>query len=54
MHVEFSIIEMHDFDVVLGQSWARLARALPVSAEVQATSLMMKNLCKSRINIHTD
>ena len=27
--VEFSIVEMDDFDVVLGQSWARLARALP-------------------------
>mgnify|MGYP000645035188 CR=1 FL=1 len=25
-----------------------------VNAEVQATSLMMKNLCKSRIKIHTE
>ena len=29
MHVEFSILKMDDFYVVLGQSWARLARALP-------------------------
>ena len=29
VRVEFSIVEMDDFDVVLGQSWARLARALP-------------------------
>ena len=29
VHVEFSIVEMDDFDVVLGQSWARLVHTLP-------------------------